>query len=315
MADSRLSVPLGQPIDEVLGDGPAHERAASSPFPPASPDATAVHPPSSTTAIHDRPLPATPTKTQAINGSSAPVSSTLAAPSTAPAPATPGKEQQVVAAAAPPQPVVTSGFAPSPVPSSANTSPDLSTSTRSTPLVHASGTGPAFIVEPIPVQERSDAPRLPGASSTTSVVLNRPNAPSPAAAGTKGREPSAFVTESHPPSPPAEVEIPPTVPEGQQHQTAATATRDSRNGAIIDTDPAPSYKQDIPRVNPSVVEPVSRAERSHEVEKVKADHRELTGQEPKGTVVPGLEDDKLFALLRRFDKVRLLSFPVGTILV
>ncbi|GAA5962521.1 hypothetical protein JCM3765_003716 [Sporobolomyces pararoseus] len=38
-----------------------------------------------------------------------------------------------------------------------------------------------------------------------------------------------------------------------------------------------------------------------QVEKQKADKRELHGEEPKGTIVPGMEDDKLWAMIRRFD--------------
>ncbi|WVQ99136.1 hypothetical protein IAU59_006268 [Kwoniella sp. CBS 9459] len=38
-----------------------------------------------------------------------------------------------------------------------------------------------------------------------------------------------------------------------------------------------------------------------EVEKTKAEARELKGEAPKGTVVHGLEDDRLWAMLRRFD--------------
>ncbi|KAL8276463.1 hypothetical protein RQP46_011113 [Phenoliferia psychrophenolica] len=37
------------------------------------------------------------------------------------------------------------------------------------------------------------------------------------------------------------------------------------------------------------------------VEKVKADEREELGEEPEGTIVDGLEDDKLWALIRRFN--------------
>ena len=40
-----------------------------------------------------------------------------------------------------------------------------------------------------------------------------------------------------------------------------------------------------------------------EVEKAKAGRREVQGKEPKGTVVQGLEDDRLWALLRKFDEV------------
>ncbi|GAA6005101.1 hypothetical protein JCM10207_008509 [Rhodosporidiobolus poonsookiae] len=38
-----------------------------------------------------------------------------------------------------------------------------------------------------------------------------------------------------------------------------------------------------------------------QVEKQKADKREIHGEEPGGTIVPGLEDDKLWAMIRRFD--------------
>ncbi|GAA5892908.1 uncharacterized protein JCM6883_007510 [Sporobolomyces salmoneus] len=38
-----------------------------------------------------------------------------------------------------------------------------------------------------------------------------------------------------------------------------------------------------------------------QVEKHKADKREVMGEEPKGTIVPGMEDDKLWAMIRRFD--------------
>ena len=40
-----------------------------------------------------------------------------------------------------------------------------------------------------------------------------------------------------------------------------------------------------------------------QVEKQKADKRELYGEAPKGTIVPGMEDDKLWTMLRRFDAV------------
>ncbi|GAA6041850.1 hypothetical protein JCM8097_004506 [Rhodosporidiobolus ruineniae] len=38
-----------------------------------------------------------------------------------------------------------------------------------------------------------------------------------------------------------------------------------------------------------------------QIEKQKADKREIMGEEPGGTIVPGLEDDKLWAMIRRFD--------------
>lgn len=45
-----------------------------------------------------------------------------------------------------------------------------------------------------------------------------------------------------------------------------------------------------------------------EVEKTKAEERDLKGEKPQGTVVAGLEDDRLWAMLRRFDVVSAFSF-------
>lgn len=74
-------------------------------------------------------------------------------------------------------------------------------------------------------------------------------------------------------------------------------------------------REALPAVHPDVVHPVSAEERDREVEKVKAGRRELMGHAPQGTVVMGLEDDRLWAMLRRFDRVRLCSLernlPLG----
>lgn len=51
-----------------------------------------------------------------------------------------------------------------------------------------------------------------------------------------------------------------------------------------------------------------------QVEKQKADKRALYGEAPKGTIVPGMEDDKLWTMLRRFDAVSLVpSEPAGPV--
>ncbi|WVW83609.1 hypothetical protein I302_105630 [Kwoniella bestiolae CBS 10118] len=52
-------------------------------------------------------------------------------------------------------------------------------------------------------------------------------------------------------------------------------------------------KEAIQNEHPAVVH--------REVEKTKAEARELKGEKPKGTVVAGIEDDRLYAMLRRFD--------------
>lgn len=46
-----------------------------------------------------------------------------------------------------------------------------------------------------------------------------------------------------------------------------------------------------------------------QVEKVKGAEREAKGHEEQGTVVPGMEDDKLWAMRRRFDAVRKRALP------
>ncbi|ORX36894.1 hypothetical protein BD324DRAFT_627598 [Kockovaella imperatae] len=64
----------------------------------------------------------------------------------------------------------------------------------------------------------------------------------------------------------------------------------------IPTNPSTSpaeAKQAAKKSHPAVV--------AREVEKTKAEQRELKGKPPKGTVVAGLEDDRLWAMLRRFD--------------
>jgi hypothetical protein len=42
-----------------------------------------------------------------------------------------------------------------------------------------------------------------------------------------------------------------------------------------------------------------------EKEKTKAAEREIKGERPEGTVVKGIEDDRLYSMLRRFDEVRM----------
>lgn len=62
-----------------------------------------------------------------------------------------------------------------------------------------------------------------------------------------------------------------------------------------------------PAVDPKQQAEQLRAEPRHvvhrEVEKAKAGRRDILGAEPGGTLVEGIEDDRLFAMLRRFDLV------------
>jgi hypothetical protein len=74
---------------------------------------------------------------------------------------------------------------------------------------------------------------------------------------------------------------------------------------------APTALPTNPATHPA--EQKRAAEKEHpkvikrEVEKTKAAEREIKGESPLGTVVTGLEDDRLWTMLRRFDVVRAVS--------
>ncbi|CAD6577000.1 MAG: hypothetical protein TREMPRED_001836 [Tremellales sp. Tagirdzhanova-0007] len=85
-------------------------------------------------------------------------------------------------------------------------------------------------------------------------------------------------------SQPATATIDPNVPSSGSKPTA------------LPTDPSThpeEMRQGIEEEHPAVV--------SREFEKTRAEERELKGERPEGTVVAGLEDDRLYAMLRRFD--------------
>ena len=87
-------------------------------------------------------------------------------------------------------------------------------------------------------------------------------------------------------SQPATATIDPNVPSSESKPTA------------LPTDPSThpeELKQAVEEEHPAVV--------SREYEKTRAEERELKGERPEGTVVAGLEDDRLYAMLRRFDTV------------
>lgn len=49
-----------------------------------------------------------------------------------------------------------------------------------------------------------------------------------------------------------------------------------------------------------------------ELEKSKAENRHLKGEDPKGRIVKGIEDDQLWAMMRRFDKVKIMTALYST---
>lgn len=98
-------------------------------------------------------------------------------------------------------------------------------------------------------------------------------------------------TDSHPADPtapkqPPTASIDPNVPSSESVPTALPTNPN--------THPA-EQKEAIKNEHPHVVK--------REVEKTKAAQREIKGEKPLGTVVRGIEDDRLYAMLRRFDTV------------
>lgn len=78
----------------------------------------------------------------------------------------------------------------------------------------------------------------------------------------------------------------------------AYAVQDGKKDPAINT-----AHQDVPGKTHEQVDPVGGDEVDAEVEKRKALRRDVLGHEAGGTVVLGIEDDHLWSMLRRFDKV------------
>lgn len=143
------------------------------------------------------------------------------------------------------------------------------------------------IPRPIPVEgvpiEPSAVPTLPSTippPATQPVLASAhvtPGHASPVAASAPAVHPHDRVPTST---------IDPNVPSSESAPTA------------LPTNPAThprEQQQAIKDEHPAVV--------AREVEKTKAAAREVKGEKPKGTVVSGLEDDRLWQMLRRFDVV------------
>ncbi|KAK4686220.1 hypothetical protein P7C73_g3921, partial [Tremellales sp. Uapishka_1] len=84
---------------------------------------------------------------------------------------------------------------------------------------------------------------------------------------------------------------------------APTATMDP---FVPSSESAPTALPTNPTTHPSELKQALKEEDpavvKREVEKTKAEERDLKGEKPLGTLVSGLEDDRLFAMLRRFDE-------------
>ncbi len=92
-----------------------------------------------------------------------------------------------------------------------------------------------------------------------------------------------------------------TASNGIDHKPVVPLTHpasDSKDTQVLPTAPAVHPEAQADALKDEDPEVVGR-----EVEKTKGDRRELEGKEPGGTIIQGLEDDKLWTLLRRFDLV------------
>jgi len=98
-------------------------------------------------------------------------------------------------------------------------------------------------------------------------------------------------TVSHPSEPTAAKQAPTASidPDIPSSESAPTAIPTNPN-----TDPK-EQKEAMKNEHPAVIK--------REMEKTKAAEREIKGEEPLGTVVRGIEDDRLYAMLRMFDTV------------
>jgi hypothetical protein len=175
---------------------------------------------------------------------------------------------------------------------------------------------PVAVSEPAPVLVGAAAPSQPGTTSahppaatissdpvradakivpSQEPAVGIPPQHSVQAVDTTTPTPVQPVSQSHPVQPvtaaPAQPAVTSTIdPDKPSSESAPTA---------LPTNPAthPKEQQDeIKHEHPAVV--------AREVEKTKAAERDLKGEKPKGTVVAGLEDDRLWQMLRRFDVVR-----------
>ncbi|BGO90559.1 hypothetical protein NBRC10512_005278 [Rhodotorula toruloides] len=129
-----------------------------------------------------------------------------------------------------------------------------------------------------------------------------------------GSETSAVVTNSSVARPPTRTDVP---LEGMRETGHVESAPPATSKPIVPSAEShlaehPATSTDAEHVLPlgSDVHPVHQAAALAEapdhlvnaqVEKHKADRREVFGEEPQGTIVPGLEDDKLWAMIRRFD--------------
>lgn len=156
-------------------------------------------------------------------------------------------------------------------------------------------------VKPIPAPAPPVAPARPAyihrTSSVPQTVVAAPGAtqdlPNTEVSGNHERE-------LHPDAVHSTIHVPNTAAPDADRTTVVPATKAHLEpDHVLPTAPGvhPAKQQEAIDAGHASSETVAR-----EVEKAKGDKREMQGKAPKGTIVEGIEDDKLFMLLRKFDQ-------------
>jgi len=113
----------------------------------------------------------------------------------------------------------------------------------------------------------------------------------------------AVPVQPHVPIQPAHV---PTAPVEQPAPPAATPVSTTMDPTVPSSESAPTALPTNPATHPADQQKAinnAHPETIHrEVEKTKAAEREIKGEKALGTIVRGVEDDRLYAMLRRFDQ-------------
>lgn len=140
--------------------------------------------------------------------------------------------------------------------------------------------------DPVPSTASTVPVPIPTAVTQEQVLPGEPLVPLPQVSAT----PAA-------PGPPIDVQ-----PRASQQPVAAPVVTGATLPTELSTAPAPQV--DSKRADNQTL--------AAETEKARAQNRELAGVEPEGTIVAGMEDDQLWALLRRFDMVSSLLPTTNT---
>ncbi|BGP14892.1 hypothetical protein JCM10213_003753 [Rhodosporidiobolus nylandii] len=238
-----------------------------------------------------------------------------------------------LAAPHPPQqaaPVLEDSPAPAAAHTAIDSQPDAHTGTAPLPPTHSDAVhSQPLVVDTakttgaIPAGDKAPAPAFEPAPPATESVTSADKAPLPAAEAAPVQQREQVVVRDEP-----EVVARPPTAQTSGVQGNAVERHDAAV-AQVDTSAPATSKPIVPAAESHLAEhPATSTDTNHvlplghdvhpvhqaaaledapdhlvnaQVEKHKADKREIMGEEPGGTIVPGLEDDKLWAMIRRFD--------------